>query len=225
MRRVVAIVAVLVGIMLVGFTFSEHLFSRSRDAQKIANHYRPLMSAKGLAALSSGFESVKAAGAQLDTAALPRLQQQLGMTKSQFDADVAQNMPGIRAFNDQASGVVALVGPVINQMEAARADYHRADQIPAGFLGLTSAPWLFLGLGGLLILLGAWGSMRPSMRWSLTIASVGLALVVAPLIIGIPAKINAAVRVTQLGKIGLAPATGQKAVGATALFDGMARMP
>jgi hypothetical protein len=73
MRRVAAIVAVLAGITLVGSTFSEHLFSRSRAAQKIADQYRPLMSAQGLAALSTGFESVKAAGAQLDTGALPVL--------------------------------------------------------------------------------------------------------------------------------------------------------
>ena len=35
-------------------------------------------------------------------------------------------------------------------------------------------------------------------------------------------KVDAAVRVTKLGRVGLAPATGQKAVGATKLFDGMA---
>lgn len=53
MRRVVAVAAVFVGVTLVGFTFSEHLFSRSRDAQRIADRYRPLMSAQGLAALST----------------------------------------------------------------------------------------------------------------------------------------------------------------------------
>lgn len=34
-------------------------------------------------------------------------------------------------------------------------------------------------------------------------------------------QLDAAVRVTELGRVGLAPATGQKAVGATKLFDGM----
>jgi len=223
MRRVAAVVAMLVGVTLVGFTFTEHLFSRSRDAQKIADHYRPLMSAQGLADLNAGFDSVKAAGAQLDADALPRLQRQLGIATPQFDAYVAQNMPGIQAFNAQAPGVVALVGPVIVQMQAARADYHRADQIPTGFLGMTSAPWLFLGFAGLLIGVGIWGLARPSMVWNVAVVGLGLALIVAPLAIGIPGKIDAAVRVTRLGKIGLAPATGQKAVGATALFDGMAR--
>lgn len=222
MRRIVAIVAVLVGVVLVGFTFSEHLFGRSHDAQKIADHYRPLMSTQGLADLRSGFESVKAAGAELGTGALPRLQRELGMDQQQFDAYLAQNMPGIKAFNDQAPGVVALVDPVIGKMEAARSDYHRADQIPTGFLGLNSAPWLFLGLASILIAIGVWGIVRPSVRSTVALTVIGLGLAVAPIAIGIPGKIDAAVRVTRLGGVGLAPATGQKAVGATALFDGMA---
>ncbi|MGZ4700122.1 MAG: hypothetical protein ACXV98_02830 [Ilumatobacteraceae bacterium] len=205
-----------------GFTFSEHVFSRSRDAQKIADHYRPLMSARGLADLRSGFESVKAAGAELGTSALPSLQRQLGLDKPQFDAYLAEQMPGIKAFSDQAPGVVALVDPVIGQMEAARADYHRADQIPTSFLGLTSAPWLFLGIGFALIVIGLWGLLRPSLRSTAALVVIGIGLAVAPIAIGIPGKIDAAVRVTRLGAVGLAPATGQKAVGATALFDGLA---
>jgi hypothetical protein len=222
MRRLVAVVALLVGVLLVGFTFSEHLFSRSRDAQKIADHYRPLMSTQGLADLRTGFEAVKDAGADLSTAALPRLQDALGMDDQHFDAYVARNMPGIQAFADQAPGVVALVDPVIGQMEAARSDYHKADQIPTSFLGLSSAPWLFLGIAGALILIGLWALVRPSSLSTLALTVVGLGLVVAPLVVGIPGKVDAAVRVTRLGAVGLAPATGHKAVGATALFDGLA---
>ena len=223
MKRLVALAALLTGLVLVGFTFSEHLFSRSRDAQKIADHYRPLMSASGLADLRSGFNGVKAAGAELDSRALPALQRQLGMNDTEFAAYVSQNMPGIKAFNDQAPAVVTLVEPVIGQMEAERSDYHQADQIPTGFLGLTIAPWLFVGIGGLLFALGLSGLWRPRAGVTGAIAALGLALVIAPLVLGIPGKVGAARRVTKLGRVGLAPATAQKAVGATALFDGMAR--
>ena len=33
MRRVAAVVAIVIGVTLIGFTFAEHLFSRSRDAR------------------------------------------------------------------------------------------------------------------------------------------------------------------------------------------------
>ena len=222
MRRFVAAFAMLVGATLVVFTFSEHLASRSRDAQTIADHYRSLMSAQGLAGLHNGFDTLKAAGAQLDDAALPRLREVMGMPQAQFDALVATQMPHIKAFNDQAPTVVGLVGPVIDKMEAERADYALASQIPTSFLGLSSAPWLFLGIGGLLLVIGAFGLIRPQRLVSVALVVVGLGIVVAPLVIGIPGKIDAAVRVTQVGAIGLAPATGQKALAATALFDGMA---
>ncbi len=86
---------------------------------------------------------------------------------------------------------------------------------------MTSAFWLFLAIGLLLLGLGVWAWRGPRLPLlGLTLA--GVALVVAPLVIGIPGKVDAARRVTRLGAVGLAPSTGQKAVAATALFDGMA---
>jgi hypothetical protein len=222
MRRVAAVLAIVVGVTLIGFTFAEHLFTRSRDAQTIADQYAPLMSAKGLHNLTTGFDAVKAAGTELGTAAEPRLQQALGMNDAQFRQYVAQEMPGIAAFDAQAPGVVALVEPVIGKMEAVRDDYTKASEIPVSWLPLTSAPWLFLGIGVLLIAVGAFALWRPGALASVALLVVGLGIAIAPLVIDIPAKVDAAVSVTEIGRIGLAPATGQKAVGATALFDGMA---
>ncbi len=214
--------AVVVGIVLIGFTVAEHVVSRSHDAQQIADYYQPLMSERGLADLSNEFDAVKAAGAQLDAQAEPRLQHALGMNDEAFAAYVSRTMPGIHAFDQQAPGVVALVGPVIGQMQAARADYARASDIPTSWLPLSSAPWLFIGIGVLLIAVGAAALLRPTRLASAALAIVGIGIVVAPLAIAIPRKVDAAVRVTKLGRVGLAPATGQKAVGATKLFDGMA---
>jgi hypothetical protein len=223
MRRVAAVLAVLVGITLIAFTFAEHLFSRSADARTISNHYKPLMSTAGLADLSRGFDLVKAAGGQLDTAAEPRLQAALGMNDQAFAAYKAREMPGIAQFDAQAPGVVSLVGPVIVQMQDERADYARASDIPVSWLPLSSAPWLFLGIGALLVAVGAFALARPGTFATLAVLVVGLGVVVTPLVVGIPGKVDAAVRVTKIGRVGLAPATGQKAVGATKLFDGMAR--
>jgi len=220
-RRLAAVLAVGIGIMLIGFTLAEHMVSRSRDAQKIADYYQPLMSRQGLADLSAGFDKVKAAGAQLDAEAEPRLQQALGMSSKEFAAYIARTMPGIHAFDAQAPGVVKLVGPVIGQMQEARADYARASDIPTSWLPLSSAPWLFLGIAGLLLAAGAFALVRPQRLASFALLAVGLGMAIAPLVISIPTKVDAAVRVTKLGRVGLAPETGQKAVGATSLFDAM----
>ena len=221
MRRIAAVLAIIVGVGLVGFTIVEHVFSRSEDAQTIADHYRGLMSADGLRDLSGGFAAVQAAGGELGTKALPRLQQSLGMDDAQFAAYVSREMPNIAQFDAQAPGIVKLVGPVIAQMRSERSDYARADQIPAGFLPLSSAPWLFVGIGIVLIAVGVFALVRPGTLASAALAVVGLGIFVAPLVLGIPGKVDAAVRVTAIGRVGLAPATAQKAVAATNVFDGM----
>jgi hypothetical protein len=221
MRRVAAGLAVAIGITLIAFTFTEHLFSRSSDAQTISDHYRPLMSAAGLADLGNGFEALEAAGGELRTEAEPRLQAALGLDDQAFAQYKRETMPGIAQFDAQAPGVVSLVGPVIAQMQAERADYARASDIPLSWLPLSSAPWLFLGIGTLLLAVGGLALFRPSPYASGALAIVGLGVALAPIVIGIPAKVDAAVRVTRIGRVGLAPATGQKAVAATKLFDGM----
>ena len=221
MRRIAAVLAVVVGVGLIGFTFAEHVFTRSEDAQTIADHYRSLMSADGLHDLSRGFAAVQAAGGELGTKALPRLQASLGMDDAQFAAYVKREMPNVAQFQAQAPGIVKLVGPVIAKMNAERADYARADQIPTGFLPLTSAPWLFVGIGGLLVAVGVFALLRPGTASSVALTVVGLGVFLAPLVLGIPGKVDAAVRVTAIGRVGLAPATAQKAVAATNLFDGM----
>lgn len=174
MRRAAALLAVVLGVGLIGFTVGEHLFSRSEDAQTIADRYRPLMSSRGLAGLRAGFDELQAAGTELATRAEPRLQAALGLDAQQFAAYRARTMPGITKFDQQAPAVVALVEPVIERMGAERADYHRADQIPVGFLNMTSAPWLFLAIGGLLVAVGAFALRRPSPLATLALVSVGL---------------------------------------------------
>jgi len=221
MRKIAAVLSIVVGFGLIGFTIVEDVFTRSDDAQRIADHYRGLMSADGLRDLSHGFAAVQAAGGELGTKALPQLQRSLGMNDAQFAAYVAREMPKIAQFDAQAPGIVKLVGPVIAQMQAERADYARADAIPTDFLPLSSAPWLIVGIGGVLVAVGVFALVRPGRTASVVLTVVGLAIVVAPLVLGIPGKVDAAVRVTAIGRVGLAPATAEKAVGATKLFDGM----
>jgi hypothetical protein len=222
MRRWVGAPAVLAGLVLIGFTFSHRLFERADDAETVSDQYRGLMSAAGLAELRDGFESVKAAGAELSSRAEPRLQEALGLDDEQFQRHLDDHLPGIATFDARAGGIVTVVEPVIGQMEAARPDYERADDIPTGFLPLSSAPWLFLGVGALLVATGGWAAWRPGGRSAMAVVVVGLGVAIVPLALQIPAKVDAAVRVSELGATGLDPATGQAAVGATAVFDGLA---
>jgi hypothetical protein len=222
MRRIVAATAVLAGLTLVVFTIGWQLFGRSADAEEISDRYRTLMSPQGLRDLRTGFEEVKAGGTELAGDALPELQQRTGMDDAEFAAYLDAQMKGAQAFADAAPTVVGIVDPVIATMEAASDDYHEADQIPISQLPLSSAPYLFLAVGVVLVAGGILVWRRPAPLPLAALAIVGAALVVVPIAIRIPQKIDAAERVSVVGRVGLAPATGERAVAATQLFDGAA---
>ena len=78
-----------------------------------------------------------------------------------------------------------------------------------------------MGIGGVLVAVGAFALVRLGTVSSVALTLVGMGIFLAPLVLGIPGKVDAAVRVTAIGRVGLVPATAQKAVAATKLFDGM----
>ena len=73
----------------------------------------------------------------------------------------------------------------------------------------------------LLVAAGVFALVRPGPTSTVALAVIGLGIALAPVVIGIPGKVDAAVRVTALGRVGLAPSTGARAVAATKVFDGM----
>ncbi|HEY8216751.1 MAG TPA: hypothetical protein VIH82_06440 [Acidimicrobiia bacterium] len=221
MSRAAAVLAIIVGLFLIGFTFAVQLFPRSSDAQVLADRYRPLMSKAGLADLRHGFDALVAAGDELSARAEPALQAQLGMSDAEFAAYERRRLPGVVAFDEQAPAVVKLVDPVIRQMQAGRVDYERADSIPIGFLNFRSAPWLFLGIGLAFVAVGVFALVRPSTLATVALLVVGLGVALAPVVLDIPSKVDAAVRTTDLGRAGLAPSTGRRAVASVQLFDAM----
>jgi hypothetical protein len=56
MRKAAGVLAIVVGLALIGFTNAFQLFPRASDAQVLADRYRPLMSKAGLGDLRHGFD-------------------------------------------------------------------------------------------------------------------------------------------------------------------------
>jgi hypothetical protein len=62
MRRLVALLAVLVGIGLVGVCLSYTFFDRASGGEHITDRFRTTMSAEGLVALDANFRTIKGLG-------------------------------------------------------------------------------------------------------------------------------------------------------------------
>jgi hypothetical protein len=90
-RRVIGTITMVVAVYLIAIPFALSLFSRTRDAQHLADRYRPVMSAQGVAQFRANLALVNAGGKQLFDTFLPELQAQLELSDSAFNAFVATN--------------------------------------------------------------------------------------------------------------------------------------
>ena len=181
------------------------------------------MSAKGLRDLSTGFDAVKAAGGGArnvggaETATGAR-DDRRGVRSSTS----RRRCRASRSSTRRAPGVVALVGPVIGEDAGGPPRLHQGFGHPGVLAAAHERRRGCSSASGCCSSGSARTRCGDRARSRASRCLVGLGIAIAPLVIGIPGKVDAAVRVTEIGRIGLAPATGQKAVGATALFDGMA---
>src|ERR1700694_3560087 len=94
-RRLVFAITLVVATYLIVSPFALSLFSRTRDAQKLSDYYRPLMSDHGINQFRVGVEIVNAAGDELYHKFLPEVQAALGLSEAEFNGFVAQNFPHV----------------------------------------------------------------------------------------------------------------------------------
>lgn len=183
-RRLVFATTLVAAIYLVITPFALSLFSRTKDAEQLSDYYRPLFSAHGVAQFRLGLKIVGAGGDQLYGKFLPQLQHDLGMSKPEFTAFVAQNFPHVATFLTRAPKVVAYLKPASAQVLAQQSAFKPADDFPFANIPVSIGPWallaLGLGLGGVALII-----RRGSARWPVIVVSViGLGLVTGPAILG-----------------------------------------
>src|SRR6185295_9389990 len=128
--RIVFVITLGVGIYLMVVPFALSLFSRTADAEKLSDYYRPLMSEAGLRVQRTNLGLVNAAGTEFYGVALPELRTQLSMDEAQFDAFVREGFPHVAAFLERAPEVVKYLNPALKAVIAQGDSFHDADQFP-----------------------------------------------------------------------------------------------
>jgi hypothetical protein len=219
MQRITATVVALAGLVLIAVPFGLRLFDRADDAEDTTDRFRHMMSEEGLIELRSDFETVKAGGIELIEEAAPRFARDLGMTDEEFAAFLAENFPAVALAIEEIPGVIEFVDPVIGSLEEDAEEYRSADTIPLGDLPITVGPWVFLGLGAGLLILGVVLHRRPG-AGPLTVAVVlGLTIAAAPVIVRFPQKAQDGEDVAEVARIGLSPEGADRAEFATVVLD------
>jgi hypothetical protein len=198
-----AVAALGAGLALIAMTFALSLFRDAPAGERITDRFRSTLTDQGLNDLQSNFRTTGAMGNELLTKMLPDLQRQRHMSDAEFDAYLKQTAPAVLTARSNLPGAVALVTPVVPQLEGVRTDFHEVDELPLAGLPLTVIPWLLLGAGALLIALGAAALKRPSRATIGLLAVAGALLIVVPLAIGLFGKVDSAEHVDRVGKVAL----------------------
>lgn len=222
-RRVMGTITLIVAAYLIVIPFALSLFSRTRDAEHLADRYRPVMSAQGLGQFRANLALVNAGGTELFNRFLPELQAKLKLSDADFNAFVATNYPHVAAFLARVPVTVKYLNPATKAVLAQQDNFASADEFPATGIPVTVGPWalLFLGVAlgvvGLLILLSdqLGGSLLPIVA----IFLVGLGLVVGPLVLGWFGKTDAAEHVAEAARPPFSVAVSDATVNDTFSFN------
>jgi hypothetical protein len=221
MRRGLAVLAILVGIALIVEPFAFKLFPRAAAGERVTDRFRQTMSRPGLDQLQANFTTVGDFTKQLTNGAVPYFARRLRMTQEQFNRYLHSNFPAVATGIKEIPAAAAFVGPVIPQLVGAHDEFVSVDSLPGLGLPITAIPWLLIGLGAVLLVVGALMFARPA-RGVLPLAAVlvlGLGMVVVPFAFSLPGKADDASNIAAVGRVALSEQAATKALAATKVID------
>jgi len=188
-RRVVAATAIILGAGMIVAPAALSLFSRASAAEHLTDDIRPAMTDTALARTRAEFDSGRAALTDFADHGIPRLATDLGQTPAQFRASIDARFPDVATGVQQLPAITATVDGAITLFDENRARFHSADAIPTSGLPYTVGPWMLIGFGILLVLLGLAVALRRGGRRTMAaLALLGLFLAVMPVAVRFPQK-------------------------------------
>lgn len=199
MQRITAVLAVVLGLGLIGFTLATSLYSRTAAAERITDTFRSAMSPAGVASTRADYDTIARGRTQFTRDLVPALARDLKLSAPQFNAFVGSNFPAVPAAVATFPRINSFVGPYITTLERNREEFDDADSLPLLGLPLDATPWLIAGLGAAIALAGGLALLTGSRAATLAILALGAVAVAVPLAASIPGKASDARRITVIG--------------------------
>jgi hypothetical protein len=225
MSRAVAALALAFGLWLLTFPVTLSLFARTDAAEKVTNEFRPVLSRAGVTQLDRNYATIRGLGTQFIGGLRPALARELGMSPAAFDRYVARHFPATARGVRELPGAVALVDPVIPQLNriSASGDFARVDALPGLGLPVNSLPWIVLGLGVLVSGVAVVALASGSRATLAAVLVVCAAIVAGAFAFSLPAKFGATSRVVAIGRVALSQRAADTATSTVATVDAMVR--
>ena len=145
------------------------------------------------------------------------------MPPEQFKAQIAKEYPDVATASERIPGYLMFVGPTIDALDQNREEFEAGESLPGASLPITSAPWLFLLLGGLVVGAGVLVLREPGPRGLTAVAVLGAVAIAVPLALGVPSKAQDARTVGDIARGGLSQQGADKAEEIVVVLDKMVR--
>ena len=162
MRRAPAVVAIVIGLVMVVGVVAMSGFSKASDGENLIVDAESSVGEEGIVRFRNDVTALDAASTDVVEQVFPALAQELGVSDAELEQRLRASHPeASTAFLDQRLAIFESLDSSVANLEAHQDDYDAADGIPTSWIPLTVMPWLALGFGLVLIGLGVWGWLRP----------------------------------------------------------------
>jgi hypothetical protein len=189
MRRIPAVVAIVIGAVLVVGVFAMSGFSKASAGANLIDDARPSVSKAGIVRFRADLEELKAGAHDTVNGVFPSFAQATGVTDAEFKARVRTAYPALAtAVIDRGDEILGSIEKGVSNLEAHQSDYEAADDIPVAGLPVTVMPWFTLILGVVLIGVGILGWRRPSRGTAAAIVAIGLGMAIFTVATRLPDK-------------------------------------
>lgn len=190
--RLVSVFALVMGVLLVAIPVTTNLFSKASAVDDLTDDLRPAFTDAQLAQADEDMGAIEAMSAQLAGEAIPALAEQFGATPDAFAGSLATDYPKVGAGMQQLGTILPYFRGIVDGLAAQQHNFHLADAIPTKDLPAIVVPFLFLVPG---LVLAAVAALAQRRKRSNTVAplaiAIGAVLVIAPLLLSVPAKTQA----------------------------------
>ena len=147
-RRIAAAVVMAVGVVFIVSTFTNNLFKVGPDFEEMIDDFRPLLAEESIASARADLAMLGGVGVEFETAIVPALSQQLGMSAEEFMGFTANSFPDVANGVQALPQIVPEFNGLIDTLDSQRDLFASADAIPTESLPATTVPWglFFAGL-------------------------------------------------------------------------------
>jgi len=151
-RKVGGALVILAAVVVIASTFYNNLFSVGPAFEAMIDDFRPMIAEESTEAAQADLQMLAAVGTEFETAIVPGLSQQLGMTPEEFTQFTAANYPDVAAGVQALPEIVPTFEGLVGTLDSQRPLFESADAIPTESLPATTVPWSMLATGlGLLV--------------------------------------------------------------------------